>query len=97
MMGTELIKLIDSAVKPFIPNQANRDFLHNGLSKLFADKLLSSWCYDDVRYTTQQILTDEQCHDVLVYIRNKHDAGIGINWDVIGLAIEQVVGENDES
>jgi hypothetical protein len=40
------------------------------------------WHIDDVKGLRPD-LTDEQCVEVLMQCRDRHDATIGVNWDVI--------------
>lgn len=40
-----------------------------------------------------QILTPEEVDEVLLLMENKHDACVGINWDVIDVWIEFVIAE----
>jgi len=40
------------------------------------------WGIDDVK-SVRPDLTDDQCMQVLDRCEHEHDAGIGINWDVI--------------
>lgn len=51
-----------------------------------------TWNTYDVR-SMCPILTNDEAGEVLEYLDQKHDAGIGINWDVIGMAIERVCEE----
>ena len=51
-----------------------------------------TWHIDDVR-SMCPILTKDEAGEVLEYLEHRHDAGIGINWDVIGMAIESVCEE----
>jgi len=51
-----------------------------------------TWHINDVR-SMCPILTKDEAGEVLEYLEHRHDAGIGINWDVIGMAIESVCEE----
>ena len=44
--------------------------------------LVILWHIDDVKEVRPD-LTDDQCKDVLQECRRRHDAGIGITWDVL--------------
>lgn len=46
------------------------------------DRIVLTWHIDDVREVRPD-LTDEQCREVLRQCERRHDAGIGINWDVL--------------
>tara|TARA_R100000541_G_C1879536_1_gene82093 strand:- start:412 stop:654 length:243 start_codon:yes stop_codon:yes gene_type:complete len=47
------------------------------------------WMIEDVK-CRDDTLTDEQCHDVLYMMEQKHDATIGITWETIDFWIEEV-------
>ena len=52
------------------------------------------WCADDVRQQAKDMdveLTERQVSDVLSLMQDKHDATIGMNWDVIGYFIDEVL------
>ena len=49
------------------------------------------WCTEDVLYQADNLgieLTEDQADDILESLEHKHDATIGINWDVISFYIE---------
>ena len=50
------------------------------------------WSVDDVKEQCSW-LTDEQAKDVLHNLKHKHDACIGINWDVIDVKANILFGE----
>ena len=56
------------------------------------DFIRIEWHIYDVR-SMCPILTNDEAREVLEYLEHRHDAGIGINWDVIGIAIESVFEE----
>ena len=69
------------------------------LARLFPPKLIESpdsisisWSIDDVKHICPQV-TDQQAKDVLQYVKEHHNADIGINWDVIDSAIDKVLPE----
>jgi hypothetical protein len=47
-----------------------------------ADTIEISWHIDDVKEFRPH-LTDAQAREVLAHAKRRHDAAIGINWDVI--------------
>lgn len=51
------------------------------------DFIRIEWHMYDVR-SVCPILTNDEAREVLHYLDHKHDAQIGVNWDVIGYAIE---------
>jgi len=49
------------------------------------------WSTEDVLWQAEQLdleLTEDQADDILESLENKHDASVGINWDVISYYIE---------
>lgn len=46
------------------------------------DSISVSWHISDVQ-AVRPDLTDDQAREVLSYAKRKHDAEIGINWDVL--------------
>lgn len=51
--------------------------------------LRSDWHVEDIT-SQDEDLTDEQVIKVMELIARTHDANIGINWEVIDCAIDQV-------
>ena len=51
----------------------------------------SDWDEDDIRSQTNEDLTDEQIEKIMQLIVRSHDACIGINWNVIDCAIDEVL------
>lgn len=54
------------------------------------------WCADDIKGRAKERgifnLTDKMAGDVLVALKNNHDASIGVNWDVIDIWTDNVLG-----
>ena len=63
------------------------------------DEIAIVWSAEDVKQECEW-LTDEQALDVLQAIEHRHDACIGINWEVIYYTAEQMYpkkeNENDD-
>ena len=53
------------------------------------------WGIEDVK-SLRNSLTDEQCMEVLGRVEDKHDACVGVNWDVIDWHIYNLYGDEDE-
>ena len=56
------------------------------------------WHIDDVAMQAEsmgEMLTEDECRDVLARVMRRHDCNIGINWDVIECWIEQVIEERE--
>ena len=56
------------------------------------------WHRDDVRGVADEDfpddnLTDDEVDSVLCYLKNKHDASLGVNWDTIDFWIGEVISE----
>ena len=59
--------------------------------------LRSDWYLEDIFSRAEELdieLTERQAVEVMGLIARTHDANIGINWEVIGVAIETVTGES---
>lgn len=52
------------------------------------------WHIDDVKEIRPD-LTPEQCMEVLSQCEDKHDANIGINWDVLRFHADNLFPEGD--
>jgi hypothetical protein len=52
------------------------------------------WKIDDV-LSVRPDLTKSQASMVLNYLKRKHDAEVGINWEVIGIVCDFLFPEND--
>jgi hypothetical protein len=49
-----------------------------------ANTIEISWHIDDVR-AVRPNLTEAQAREVLAYAKHRHDADIGINWDILAI------------
>jgi len=61
------------------------------------DEIHITWTVDDILHQMDgrdEMLTREQAKEILHGIRNKHDACIGINWDVIDTHISMYLSEH---
>jgi hypothetical protein len=73
------------------------------LGREVADEILAAhgfvaflWGVEDIRSVKGgQNLTDEQCMEILDKIQSKHDASIGVNWDVISYYVFDYVSDED--
>ena len=54
-----------------------------------------TWLIDDV-LSVRSNLTKEQASAVLVHVRECHDAKIGINWDIIKQAADDMFGYQED-
>lgn len=54
--------------------------------------IVISWDIEDVQCIDES-LTEEQAIEVLLFIRENHDANVGVNWDVIESAIEHLFSD----
>ena len=79
-------------VKTELLSQAMRTIRSELSSRSDCDDLWSLWQVEDVRGQRPD-LTDDQCRDVLRVIDRRHDANIGINWDVIDVVADMLYPE----
>ena len=50
------------------------------------------WSIEDVQ-SIRNDLTDEQAMEVLLLVKNRHDASIGVNWDTIEYVAKELYPE----
>ena len=51
------------------------------------------WCIEDIKHLTDTPLTDDECMSILKKVECKHDASIGINWDVLEYYVDEYLEE----
>jgi hypothetical protein len=77
--------------------KSDREHVEDYLDDIGKGNVIASiWMIEDVQGRAEEsgyFLTDDECRDVLSYLNNKHDACIGINWDVIDYWVEVVVND----
>lgn len=56
------------------------------------DSISIEWCIDDVREVRPD-LNDDQAFEVLEYVKDKHDATLGISWDTLEHAADYLYPE----
>jgi len=64
---------------------------HEALRKHWTDKIAVIWCDDDVSGRAEErdmVISQKTAHEILEGILNRHDASIGVNWDVIDVWLE---------
>ena len=83
----------DKSIEEHIENDCDALFRFlEGLASVIKpdpDKITVSWCIDDV-LRLDNTLSIAQARDVLSLLKHKHDASVGINWDVIRSYIDEV-------
>lgn len=57
--------------------------------KNLPEEIKDVWSWEDVR-SRDESLTEIECKQVLVIVDGNRDAEIGINWDVIDNAIDEL-------
>ena len=53
---------------------------------LVGDSIRIEWHISDVK-ENHEWLTDDQCSEVLYEVARKHDADIGVNWEVLDATV----------
>jgi hypothetical protein len=53
------------------------------------------WCIEDIKEIRPD-LNDDQAWIVLQRVRHQHDAGIGINWEMLELTAQHLFGDKPE-
>jgi len=64
------------------------------------DTISLEWTTDDVKMQLKNRkeetkLTDDECRDILYRLLHKHDATIGVSWDVIDAHIEHYLSSRE--
>ena len=60
--------------------------------RIKGDSIRIEWHISDVK-DNHDWLTDDQCREVLHEVARKHDADIGVNWDVIHVTVNLMFPE----
>ena len=58
-----------------------------------------TWCTEDVLHEAEEMgveLTEDEANDILLHMEEKHDANIGISWDIIAIYIQDVLDNRKE-
>ena len=94
------------AILDNLPEEVQR--ARSKVEKEFADLINGNaiapiWMIGDIHSQAREIarldddadspLTDDEAREILATIDRRHDASIGVNWDVIGDAVATVIGE----
>lgn len=65
--------------------------IKKGIEACWVDKIAVSWSVEDILTYAEEAghsLTKDEAYDILNGLLENHDAGIGINWNVISIAVE---------
>ena len=58
-------------------------------------EIVERWTEADIRHQAEYSygidLTHDQSYEILKLVMKSHDANIGINWDVVNSAIEEIL------
>ena len=58
-----------------------------------------TWCTEDVLHEAEELgvtLTEDEANEILLHMEDKHDANIGISWDVMDAYIRDLVDNRKE-
>lgn len=58
-----------------------------------------TWSTEDVLHEAKELgveLTEDEANDILLHMEEKHDANIGISWDIIDIYIQDVLDNRKE-
>lgn len=60
------------------------------------DEISIVWSIEDIKERDdQELLSEDDCREILDAMKRTHDANIGINWEVIDIYIENFLSERD--
>ena len=87
-----LVNKIMESIKPAVEQMVEKEF---------ADCCMVSWHVEDIHCCIEDRemdveVSDKEAAEILEWIERKHDANIGVNWDVIEYYIEEFVKERDK-
>jgi len=78
---------VQALVKAEIISEDQVDKATGVLNRYWEDTIAITWNVDDVQAVARnrgKRLSKEKARDILQTILHKHDANIGVNWEVIG-------------
>lgn len=81
-------------VTPVYWCENGRVYIGRIYNKILPDTIKLSWSYLDVKGRAKQTditLSDNDCREILQIIDRRHDASIGVNWDVIDSHIDEYI------
>lgn len=58
-----------------------------------------TWSTEDVLHEAKELgveLTEDEANEILLHMEEKHDANIGISWDIIDIYIQDVLDNRKE-
>jgi hypothetical protein len=56
------------------------------------NSIFIEWCIDDVK-DVREDLDDEQAMEVLEFVKDKHDANLGVTWETLQYAADHLFPE----
>lgn len=74
--------------------------IHAYKCQIVEQVVMTSWCIDDVLSVAsfeEVDLNREEAYEILLKLKEEFDAGIGINWTVIGSKIHEYIVERDKN
>jgi hypothetical protein len=93
--------IIKSAIKQLKENGVDDIRITHLVQEMLPTSAIAIWTKED--YTQAafelglideiEIISDDTAQGITEYIMNKHDATIGINWDVVEIAVQQILME----
>lgn len=68
----------------------NKKIIEQALQEYWQDKIASVWTVEDI-LTIDPTLTKDECTEVLYNIYENFNAELGITWDTLQLAIDEII------
>jgi hypothetical protein len=68
--------------------------IEEALKSCWKDKMAISWSMDDVHQVAENVgkeVSEDEANQILGIVLNNFDAGIGVNWTVLELAVDYYV------
>lgn len=91
MHDHHLVDMVDGLVKAGVVAEADTEKAKAVFDEYWEDKIALTWTTEDVIELAKHhgiIVTEEQARYVLMTTFRRHDATIGVNWDVLDFHID---------
>jgi hypothetical protein len=90
MDNKRIVDFLRNSEKEFLIEQLLGFAPTSALMKMLPERfIVDKWYTSDVQQMRDD-LTDDQAWEVLTHVKRWHDASVGINWDVIESAADEL-------
>jgi hypothetical protein len=93
MYGHNIIAMVDRLVDSGLVRYQDKQKAIDTIGPYWVDRVAFVWSVCDIQ-GCDNTLTREQAREVLELLHDKHDAEIGVNWEVIRARIKEYKNDN---